>query len=214
MPASVPFVANPNNRCVPATIGMILAHFMPELHFTMPELERLTGYQPGKGTWQTQSMLSLAGLGFELEWIEDFDWPRFAREPESYLKSILSPEAFRWQLENGDLPGAAAEWQKYRSLGLPFTQRKGTVADIKRLLDKGWLVRLEVNAQPLADKPGYDGHSVLVIGYNQDGVILHNPDGANGNRPNQHVDWQLLDAAWGGFGGSYALYGFYKSKVE
>jgi len=30
----VPFIANPDNRCVPATTGMILAYFMPEKTYT------------------------------------------------------------------------------------------------------------------------------------------------------------------------------------
>ena len=59
-----------------------------------------------------------------------------------------------------------------------------------------------------AGRSGYDGHSILVTGYNDDEVIIQNPDSDNGNQPNQHVSWQVLNEAWKAFGGSYSLHAF------
>lgn len=206
---NVPFVRDDSDRCVPATIGMVLAYFMPERQFSDEDLNEISGYKQGRGTWQTQSMLSLADLGFETKWIEDFDHKRFIKNPEEYLRSILDDEAFQYQLHNTDLKSEAVKMRAYLAKH-PIEQRKGTVEDIKQLINDGWLIWLEVNANPLAGKPGYEGHSVLVIGYDNDGVIIHNPDGTNGNIPNQHVSYELLDQAWHEFGGSYSLYAFKK----
>ena len=206
----VPFVPNPDDRCLPATIGMVLAHFMPERHFTMPELEQLCGYEQGQGTWKALSMLNLAKLGFQVHWIEDFDHERFAASPKAYLRTILDDDAYEWQVTHSNLEQEADHIRRYMESGLPLEKRPATNDDIKRFLDDGWLVHLEVNAQTLSHQPGYEGHSILVIGYDDTGVTIHNPDGKNGNKPNQRVSWELLDQAWKEFGGSYSLYGFRK----
>ncbi len=188
---------------------MVLAYFMPEETFGMTELEKLTGYEPGKGTWRAQSMLALADMGFQTRWIEDFDYSLFIENPEAYLKTILDPESLAWQLESSNLPLEAQRYSDYL-VSHEIEQRTGTRDDIKQLLSTGWLVSLEVNANPLAHIPGYEGHSVLVIGHDDENVTIHNPDGANGNQPNQIVTWGLLEQAWREFGGSYSIYAFKK----
>lgn len=209
----VPFIPNPNDRCLPATIGMVLGYFMPERKFTMPELEEFCGYESDRATWPITFMLNLHQLGFQLRWIKDFDHHAFIDNPKTYLRSILDDEAFEWQVACGNLEQEAERMKQYLAEGPPVEQRKGTKEDIKMLLDDGWLIRLEVNGLPLSGKPGYEGHSILVIGYNDKEAIIHNPDGINGNKPNQHVTWDLLDKAWKEFGGSYSLYAFRKGDA-
>lgn len=204
----VPFVENPNDKCVPATIGMVLNYFMPEKKFDMSDFIQITGYIPGQGTWSAESMINLARMGYETRWIEDFDNSAFIKDPEAYLETILDKEAFNWQVTNSDLRLEADRIRRYLEAGNTIEHRKGTQGDIKQLLDDGWLVRLEVDANTLAGIPGYEGHSVLVIGYDENGVLMHNPDGVSGNKKNKFVDWKLLDQAWKNFGGSYSIYAF------
>lgn len=206
----VPFIQNPDDRCTVAVIGMVLAYFMPERHFNMSELENICGYEKGRSIWKAESMLNLAKLGFQLHWIEDFDHHKFMANPQAYLHSILDDNAYQWQVTHGDLEKEAQRIKQYIESGLPLEQRQATKEDIKQFLDDGWLVHLEVNANTLSGKPGYEGHSVLAIGYDDSSVTLHNPDGVSGNKPNQHVSWELLDKAWKEFGGSYSLYAFKK----
>jgi hypothetical protein len=211
MKYDVPFIANPEDECVPATIGMIIGYFEPEAKLTMPELHELCGYVKGMGAWQTKHMLEMAKRGYQLKWIEDFDWQAFINDPEAYLRSIISdPEALEYQISKTDLPLEAQRMRDYLASGLTFEKRKGTVDDIKTFLNDGWLVRLEVNASPLRPEKGYVGHSLLIIGYDEQGVVTHNPDGPSHNTPNLHITWKLLDQAWREFGGSYSLYAFKK----
>lgn len=207
---NVPFIENSDDRCTVAVIGMILAYFMPERHFTVADTETMCGYEKGRSIWKAASMLSLAKLGFQLYWIEDFDHDKFIVDPKGYLKSILDEEAYAWQVAHGDLNKEAERIKQYLESGLPLKQRRATDNDIRRFLDEGWLVHLEVNANVLSGKTGYEGHSILVIGYDEGGVTIHNPDGVGGNKPRQYISWKLLDTAWKEFGGSYSLYAFKK----
>lgn len=212
MPAQydVPFIENPGDKCVMAVIGMVLAYYFPDKTYTMAELEKLCGYVAGKGTWKAQSMLSMAELGLQTKWIEDFDHRAFMKDPEGYLATILDEESLAWQVANSNLSGEAERVKRYLEQGLPFEQRVGTRKDIKQLLDDGWLVMLDVNENPLSGKDGYIGHVVLVTGYDDKEATIHNPDGNHGNKPNQKVSWELLEQAWKEFGGSYSLYAFKK----
>jgi len=205
---SVPFVENLDDRCVPAVIGMVLGYFMPERNFTMQELEELCGYKKGRGTWKALPILNLAKLGFSVHWIEEFDHLKFVNEPKAYLESILDSDAYEWQIQNTNLDLEANRIKQYVESDLPLEMRQGTNKDIRNFIDNGWLVHLDVNARVLSKREGYDGHSILVIGYDKDGVTIHNPDGESGNKPSQNVSWELLDQAWKEFGGSYSLYAY------
>ena len=189
----VSFISNHDTRCVPCTFGMGLAYFSPKLKFTMKELENFCGFKEGHGTWKAEAILGMARLGYEVYWIEQFDFNSFSNNPEAYLRSILSDEVYKEQASNTDLQLEAKRMKKYINSGLPLEYRQGTNDDIKDFLDDGWLVHLEVNARTLAGRSGYDGHSILVTGYNDDEVIIQNPDSDNGNQPNQHVSWQVLN---------------------
>lgn len=206
----VPFIKNLDNRCVSATTGMVLAYFMPEKKYTMAELDKLCGYVEGRGTWQAESLLQLHKLGFQVHTIEGFDHEAFASDPRKYLSSILDKEALDYQLKHTDLELEPQRIQEYIDLGLSLENRPATDDDVRSFIDEGWLVRLEVNGQPLAGKTGYSEHSILVISYDEDNVVIHNPDGMNGNKPNQKVSWELLNQAWKEFGGSFSLYAFKK----
>ncbi len=202
----IPFVENPGGQCVPACIAMVVQHFRPELDFDLAESSELCGYEAGQGAWGIQSLLSLSDLGFEVQWVEDWDIHQFIENPEGYLAEIFDDqEMLDYQLEHSNIPLERERAIAYVENKQPFEKRPGTRHDVETLIDDGWLMRLEVNGKPLANQEGYGAHSVLAIGYNNDEVIIHNPDGKYGPKPNQHVEWERFMDAWRGFGGSLAL---------
>ncbi len=207
----VPFIPNPGDECVVCCVGMVLGYFLPEKQFTPDELKNLCDYQEGHGCWEFPHLFAMDDMGFELRRIDDFDLKRFAEDAEAYLREILkdNPDALEYQLSHaGDLKKHEAEAKEYLRRGLHHEQRIGTRKDIEDFIKDGWLVRLEVNANTLRGIPGNVGHSVLVIGLDGDGVIIHNPDNKMGNKPAQHVAWPLLIQAWKEFGGSYSIYAY------
>lgn len=206
----VPFVDNPSGHCVPACIAMVVQYFRPELNFDLKASDELCGYKDGLGTWSFKSALELNEMGFDLVWIADWSIDKFANNPVGYLKELFQDEdALKYQLTKSDIPLEQERAKQFLKSGLPFTQRQGTKEDIISFLDKGWLVRCEVNGAPLSGKTGYDAHSVLAIGYKDDSVIIHNPDGKNGSKPNQEVKWADFLEAWKGFGGSMEMVAYF-----
>ena len=131
----VSFISNHDTRCVPCTFGMGLAYFSPKLKFTMKELENFCGFKEGHGTWKAEAMLGMARLGYEVYWIEQFDFNSFSNNPEAYLRSILSDEVYKEQASNTDLQLEAKRMKKYINSGLPLEYRQGTNDDIKDFLD-------------------------------------------------------------------------------
>ena len=183
---------------------------MPDAKYTMADLDELCGYVEGRGAWQIESLLQLHKLGFQVHAVEGFDHHAFVADPRKYLSMILDEEVLGHQLATTNLELEARRIQAYMDLSLPLENRPANADDVRSFIDEGWLVRLEVNGQPLAGKTGYSEHSILVISYDEDNVVIHNPDGMNGNKPNQKVSWELLNQAWKEFGGSFSLYAFKK----
>jgi hypothetical protein len=203
---NVPFVANPSGHCVPACIAMVVQYFRPELNFTLKDSDIICGFKEGLGTWTFKSMMELHDLGFDLAWIGDWSIERFSVDPEQYLKELFKDEeAFRYQILKSDILLEQRRALRYLGSGLPFEERQGSREDIEEFLNKGWLVRCEVNGAPLAGVRGYDAHSVLVIGYTQREIIIHNPDGKNGSMPSQRVEWSKFLESWRQFGGSMEM---------
>lgn len=210
----VPFCPNEGDQCLVANIHSVLTYFEPEMQLERRQVADLCGYVSGLGAWKTQSLLSLDQLGFEVRWIEDDDLVSFATNPHASMEQRFhDPAVLERQLSISDVALEAQRVATYLSKGLPFERRKGTIADITNFLADGWLVRLSVNGTalfPMADQNYYSPHSVLAVGYWEDGVILHNADGINGNVANQPIPWEQLMTAWDQYSGERALNAFRK----
>jgi hypothetical protein len=204
----VPFIPNPDNRCLVCCVGMLLGCFYPDKKYTMQELEAFSGYVEGEGTWPMQHLLRMADMGIEFRVISDWDMHKFVDDPEGYIRELSTDQvSLEYQLKHSDLPGERERYVEYMRRNLPYEKRRGTFDDVRKFLDDGWIVRLGVNINMLNGEEGYVGHSLLVLGYDKDGPVLHNPDSAN-NRPNQRVTWDELEKAWQDFGDQSTVYAY------
>jgi len=193
----VPFFPNDSDRCVPVSVESAIAYFLSEAELKSEDIDNLCGYAPGREAWKTQSLLSLAALGFEIRRIEDDDLYGFASDPEAYMKMRFpDPAIYQDQMEHSDIPLEVRRVEAYLDQGLHFEERKGTQHDIQALLDQGWLVQLFINGSKLFGKDTITPHVVLAVGYDTDVIIVHNADGLNGNIPSQKVAWKTFEEAW------------------
>ena len=178
MQNKVPFYGNTpdNTHCFQATIRSVLAYFMPDRTFTFEELDVLSAKIDGLATWPQAMLLSLASMGFDVTVIENFDAQRFIDEGAAYLVAAYGREASTWQIANSDI---AQERRIYKELvtakNVTIEQRPATTQDITQFLDSGYLVQAMINSKVLHNKKGYAGHSVLIYGYNEEGLYMHDP---------------------------------------
>lgn len=192
---NVPFVANSpdNTHCVQASYKMILSYFAPGQEYSMAQLEQITGKPEKGGAWAATGHMWLVDNGYAVEYLTMIDWPRFVVAGYSYLVEQFGPQVAAIQARNGDIKleqqRAAAALKKVHTV-----RREPATEDIMRFLDAGYLVRCLVNARLLNGIPGYEAHSVVVIGYEQGTLIVHDP--GLPPVPNRRVPIREFEAAW------------------
>ncbi|HMM62019.1 MAG TPA: C39 family peptidase [Candidatus Saccharibacteria bacterium] len=191
----VPFVSNTDDdlHCLPAAYMSIAKYFSPNFSIEMDEWSALTGFEPNKGTWANAGLLWFQQNGYDVKHITLFDYDEFVKHPEDYLIEFNGADVGGWMVDHTNIDAEVARVKKLISVGL-IEKRIPTIEDIKQLLDKGYLVRASLNCNKLSGKSGYVGHAVAVIGYDDQGVFLHDP--GLPALPNRKVNFAQFDAAW------------------
>jgi hypothetical protein len=195
MQHDVPFFENTddNTHCFQAVIRMTLAFFEPGNVYTWKKLEQHTAKVDGLWTWPTAGILWLHNTGYTTTLIELFDYNEFVRGPESYLHKLFGAEVADAQIQHSDLKQEVALAKQLLASDISI-HRTPALGDIIKSLSKEHLVIANVNARALYGKEGYSGHFVLLIGYDDNGLFLHDP-GLPG-RAGVHVPYDQFESAW------------------
>jgi hypothetical protein len=173
--APVPFFANPDDRhCHHACIRMALKHFIPSQEFSWQELEKICDTGISGTTWPLASLTWLARNGFVIKDIELYDYKRFVADGAKYMKTISTKEVSDWQIEESEILKEQANAKKFLEIIAP-EKRTPTLQDIHQLLDAGYLIICEVNWCSLNNEEGFEGHYVLIKGYGDKSLIVHDP---------------------------------------
>jgi len=212
---NVPFFANrkDNTHCVQATLKMVLKYFLPKRDFNWRELDRLSKYKKGLGTWYIPALIKFVEMGFKIINIEFFDYKKFLREGDEYIRKFDSPEVADWYLKHSNLKYIKKDIPKF--LKLVHTQKQfAKIGDIVNLLNKGYLIASDINGNVLDGKNEYEGHAVLIIGYDKNNFFLHDP--GLPPRPNFKVSRKLFRKAWSRkYGSGPNLTAFlYRRRIE
>jgi hypothetical protein len=191
----VPFYGNKADdmHCYQASLKMVLKYFFPTKNFSWKQLEDMTGMKKGKWTWNTKSILELHKMGFSIVDMALFDAKSFIEQGKDYLYEIFGQEAGEAQVRFSDIPHEQRLMKKYVKLNI-WQNVSPTMRDIKRLLDDGYLIICSVNGRKLNGLKGYSGHAVLIYGYENKKIVLHNP----GLPPEEakHVTVDRFKEAW------------------
>jgi hypothetical protein len=171
----VPFFSNPDNtHCFQASIRMILGYYMPGAKYTWEVLDKLTGKKEGLWTWPLFAMIQLKNRGFDVVNIEDFDYNRFSKEGDTYIKERYGEEVGTAQIEHSDIPYEMKNAELFMK-EFEFKPRVPDLQDIGKLLEDGYLVICNVNSCALDDLPGYSGHFVVIYQINSSHLFIHDP---------------------------------------
>lgn len=155
-------------------LKMVLKYFESEKDYSWSELEKLSGKKEGKWTWPMKTILRMEDIGYEVVYMGDFDHNSFVDSPEEYLMDRYGREMGREQIDNSDLVGEVEQAKEYLERH-PEKLVTPELEDIKKLLEKRYLVAVNLNYYPLYGQNGYGGHFVLVLQVREDTVLVHDP---------------------------------------
>lgn len=172
----VPFYANlpDNTHCTQACFRMVLKYFQPDRDYSWDELDRITAKVDGLWTWWMAGYLWLNENGYDAWDIGTFNYTRFVDEGGAYLIERYGLEAGQTRIDMSNIEQERVITQNYIEVR-QGDNRPAELIDIENYLDSGHLVMCSVNGQKLINEPGFSGHSVLVIGYDEENLMLHNP---------------------------------------
>lgn len=171
----IPFYKNTDNtHCFQAVLRMILKHYWPDKDFTWQELEKITAKVDGLWTWPTAGMLWLNKHGFEVHDVEAFNYATFTDKGGDYLVDLFGEKVGQEQIDHSDIEQEIKYAKQIIEKNL-YESRIPEILELKERLDQEYLLICNVNSRALNGKYGYAGHFVLLIGYNDDGFIMHDP---------------------------------------
>lgn len=185
-------------HCVQMCLKMMLAVLMPEREFTLKELEEITHKSEVGGAFSMHFLIWLHDLGFEIKRWDPHDWQAFKREGVEYIRRRLGDEAANYAAETSDIAFEQASVDEFVEK-IKANKNRPTVEDAERMLRDGWIVRAPVNSRVLNGKPGYMGHSVIIVGFEDDDVIFHDP--GLPAKAYRHESRELFQRAMDSFGG-------------
>src|ERR1700748_556849 len=104
MPKKVPFYQNheDNMHCAVAVYRMLFEHFLHR-KLTWEEAEKMCGFKDNTAAWQVTIWERMANIGFDIRMIEDFDYRRYAKEGDDYLRKHFSQAKYEWQVSHSDI---------------------------------------------------------------------------------------------------------------
>jgi hypothetical protein len=192
------FYANLDDEthCTQASIIMVLSILFPEKNFSFEEIDKVTNNQwSGFATWQTHELFYYEELNINFKYYDTFDMKIFGEQGLAYIAEAYGHEVAEYNLKNTKdinlerrlcLEIANKKWFfKRKNIGLNL---------VKKLLDQNYYLMLNLNSRILNQQPGWAGHRVVCYGYDENGLVVHDP--GLPPHPARHVAFDLFKKAW------------------
>lgn len=191
----VPFYKNMADKthCFQATLKMILKYFYPEEEHGWKELEKITAKAEGLWTWPYAGLVWLSQKGMEVINIEAFDTQGFIDEGGKYLIKEYGEEMGQAQIEHSDIKQEQEMAKQFIEI-VNVQKWVPELEEIKEFIKRGYIIICNVNSRALNYKEGYEGHFVVIKGFEENGFIIHDP-GLPGIE-NRKVEFGLFEKAW------------------
>ncbi len=175
MPKKVPFYPNheDNMHCALAVYQILFDYFL-QRKLSWQEVEKLSGFKDNTAAWTVTIWERMANIGFDIRMIENFDYRRYAKEGDAYLREHFNEQQYTWQITHSDIRNIAPRISSFLDRVRP-EKRSPTLEDIDDMLNDERLVFVTLNSRVLNDKEGYSDHAVLVLRKEGDGYVIHDP---------------------------------------
>ncbi len=183
-------------HCVQACVQMICRGLELKRIPTFDELDVITNQKPGFYSWSYDIMNSLSKQGLKIETIQSLDFQAFLKKPKEALIDFFGEEIGLDQFTRSDIASLKRSIERFlKNPLIKMAMRTPTFDDIRGYIDKGMYVQCYVNHSTLNALDGYTGHSILVFGYSDRGLRIHDP-GPPASRATE-VNYNLFARAWG-----------------
>ncbi|MDP9196852.1 MAG: hypothetical protein M3O22_08865, partial [Pseudomonadota bacterium] len=140
------------------------------------ELGDIIGRKEGQYSWEYGMLAYMARNGFDVEFISTFNLERLVKEKNSYMYEYFGEEAADDQIKNSDMDQGIKGIEGFlSSKKKKIACRVPTKNDIVNLINEGFYIIPYINQRILQADPGYVAHTILVYGYSDRGVRVHNP---------------------------------------
>ena len=195
----VPFVPNTLDgmQCVVVVFRMIAMYFDKNFSTPMSEWADVCGYEQDKGTWAYGALVWFDEQGYDVRHYESTDPQDFVDDPEGALVRAFGADVGQWCIDHTNIPAEVTRAKKLLARPHIVHRQEPTLEDVRRYLDDGYLLRVNVNSSRLRGKDGFAGHSIVVVGYDDQGLFAHDPGGLDYTPvPYRHIAWNLFEQCW------------------
>lgn len=200
MHSAIPYHANPSDsHCSQACLRMGYEYFNPDKEWSWEELDDLTGHVEGLLTWNMKGYIETAKMGYDVVVYDPLDYVEFVKRPKEYISEKFNPAYAEENFRLSDITRAVADAKDLLATkGLNIYPRSYELDEYRNLLDSGYLVTTWVDGAILY---GWTNrcwpHSILVFGYDENGIVAHDPGGEDvaNQKPNRHIAWDVFETA-------------------
>lgn len=174
----IPFHPNAkdNLHCFQASLMMVLSFFEPAVTYSVAEIDRVTGFQKERLTWNSLALLWLARKGYRIKDISDFDSESFAKSGKTYLREFWRADVYAVQNAESDLANEQRLTKRLlQTEEIEMINKRPTLAVLEKHLVSGWLAIANIDISRLNNSKQYSSHSVVLTGISQSSVFFHDP---------------------------------------
>ena len=193
MKLKIPFYENKGdgNQCMQVSMKSVLKHFLGK-DFSLRKLDNLTGRTKGKWTWTTQIVPVLYELGLEVKYFSKQDYWIFSNKA-SIRKLYGKSAGMAIKLTNmKSLKDSINKMKRYDL----FEKKKLSFKSIENKIKNGNVPLMLIDWNKLNKINGlYQGHFVVVTGFNAKNVYYHESGPIN-PKPNKRVLKKDFISAW------------------
>lgn len=192
---NVPFVSNTpdDTHCLQAAYMIIAKHFDSNFNIPMNKWSQLTGYEKNLGTWANAGLVWFKNNGYDVKHYENFNFEEFIKRPSEYMIELNGKAAGEWGYNHTNVPNEIIRIEQLLSTDI-IESREPTLDDILYAVSNGYLARVTINSNSLNKRPGYSGHAIVIFGYDDKNLYIHDP--GLPAIPNRQVSIEDFNNAW------------------
>jgi hypothetical protein len=182
-------------HCLHACLQMVLRSRTGGYVSSFAELDTILERRPGNYAWPYALMAHIAQAGFSIAIHNDLRFPALIADPKAELVRVYGDAVANDKLAKSDTGQLVRHIREFLSTGpARKLDRIASMEDIRAYVFDGSYLVLNINQKVLQADPGYVGHYILIYGFSDRGVRIHNP-GPPATRASE-ITWELLDKAW------------------